>query len=510
MRTSEDYRNQHLAAPETPRNNSAVQPILPGFYPDPTICRVGGDYYLSTSSFEYFPGAPIFHSRDLVTWEQIGHVLTRRSQFRLGDPRPSTGIYGSTLRHHDGTFWFITTNVSDYDSGLVMVHATDPTGPWSEPVFVSGAIGIDPDLCWDDEGHCYLSWKAMSFTEGEIGILQARVDLATGQLMDEPYPIWQGSGLGAVEAPHLYRIGEHWYMLLAEGGTERGHCVTTARGPHPSGPFEPSPSNPVFTHRSLIHPVQNVGHADLVQGPAGEWAAVYLGVRPQGSTPGFHVLGRETFIAGVQWSEGWPVFDENRYGVPSTETAFTDDFTAGELHQRWVVPGGEPDSVAVLDRAGGIQLKPLADGTPGLLCARVRDLQWSAEATVAGGGSFMLRIDDRYAYGLTHDAGQVRAWAHLGDIRHEFDAVTIETGGPVTLRIESVPPKSPIVPLGHGGPDELVLSAVGPSGVTVLCRLDGRHVSTEVASGFTGRMLGIQSISGDGLILNAKYSPRHH
>lgn len=487
--------------------NSGLQPILPGFYPDPTICRVGEDYYLSTSSFEYFPGAPMFHSRDLVNWSQIGHVLDRRSQFKLGDPRPSTGIYGSTLRHHNGMFWFITTNVSDYESGQVLVHAEDPAGPWSDPVFIDGAIGIDPDLCWDDDGACYLSWKAMSFTEGEIGILQARLDTANGRLLGDPYPIWQGSGMGAVEAPHLYRVDDYWYLLLAEGGTERGHCVTVARSMRPSGPFDPCPTNPVFTHRSSIHPVQNVGHADLVQTPEGEWAAVYLGVRPKGPTPGFHVLGRETFIAGIDWVDGWPCFDEDRFDVPATETAFTENFSTGELDARWVVPGGEPDTVTVRNHDGGISLSSLADGTPGLLCARVRDLGWAAEATLSGAGSFQLRLDNRYWYGLTVQDGQVRASASLGDIRHDLGTADA-TAPTVTLRIESVPASSPTVPLGHGGPDEIVLSVVGPSQPRELGRLDGRHLSTEVASGFTGRMLALQSAGPEGKFLSVSYTPQ--
>ncbi len=144
-------------------------PLLAGFYPDPSVLRVGDDYYLANSSFEYFPGAPLFHSRDLLSWIQIGNILTRRNQFRLGDARPSTGIYGSTLRHHGGQFWFITTNVSDFAAGQVLVSATDPAGPWTDPVLVSGATGIDPDLAWDEADACYLTWKAMDFTTARPG-----------------------------------------------------------------------------------------------------------------------------------------------------------------------------------------------------------------------------------------------------------------------------------------------------------------------------------------------------
>ena len=470
--------------------NAATQPILPGFYPDPTICRVGAGYYLAHSSFEYFPGVPIFHSTDLVHWEQLGHVLTRRSQFRRGDDRPSTGIYAGTLRHSGGRFWYITTNVSDFRAGQVLVSAEDPRGPWTEPVLVPAAIGIDPDLCWDD-GTCYLTWKAMDFvTEG--GILQAPIDLATGMLLSEPYPVWQGSGLDAAEGPHLYRIGDLWYLMLAEGGTERGHSVTVARGPHPSGPFEACPANPIFSHRSTVtHPVQNVGHADLVQTADGDWATVYLGARARGSTPGFHVLGRETFLAGIDWVDGWPVFDEARFEVSPVDNGFTDDFSAPELDDRWVVPGGEAETFASRHPSGGLELRA-ADGAaaPDLLCTRVRDLEWSAEATIEGAGRFLLRIDDRHWYGLELEDHTVLAHAQIGDLRPLVGALAVPAG-PVVLRIESAPASTPPVPLGHGGPDDILLSVRIGNEVRELGRIDGRYVSTEVASGFTGRMLAL-------------------
>jgi beta-xylosidase len=317
-----DDQQTRLRTRRQPPGSGAETPVVPGFYPDPTVCRVGSDYYLAHSSFEYFPGAPLFHSRDLLTWTQVGNILDRRSQFRRDDVRPSTGIYGSTLRHHDELFWFVTTNVSDFASGQLLVHTADPAGHWSDPVLVPEAIGIDPDLCWDEHGQCYLTWNALDFSGGSQGIRQAPIDLATGRLTRPHYAVWQGSGQAAAEGPHLYRIGDLWYLLLAEGGTERGPCVTVARGSHPWGPFVGCPWNPVLTHRSTIHPVQNVGHADLVEAPAGGWAAVYLGVRPRGSTPGFHVLGRETFLAGVAWVDGWPVFDEGRFDVSAANTLF--------------------------------------------------------------------------------------------------------------------------------------------------------------------------------------------
>ncbi|GAA1944795.1 glycoside hydrolase family 43 protein [Microbacterium deminutum] len=478
-----------------------THPIVPGFFPDPTICRVGDDYYLANSSFEYFPGAPIFHSRDLVTWTQIGNILTSRTQFRRGSQGPSTGIYGSTLRYRDDRFWFITTNISDFHAGQVIVHAEDPAGPWSDPVFVAEATGIDPDLCWDEDGTCYLTWHVLDFTTGGQGIRQAPINPETGRFLEPDYPIWQGSGMSMAEGPHLYRIGDYWYMMLAEGGTERGHCVTVARGSSPRGPFGSCPQNPILTHRSSDHVVQNVGHADLVQTTAGEWAAVYLGVRPRGSTPGFHVLGRETFLAGVNWTDGWPTFDESRFDIPQADTRFSDDFTE-DLNPRWVVPDGEPAAVIERDAGGGVRFHSTDD----VLCARVRDFDWHTDAEVEKAGSVGLRLDDRHWYHVQLCDGIVRAVIQIGDLRHELGGFATQEQY-VTLCVETAAPRTPPVPFGHAGPDDIVMSVVCEHGTTELARLDGRYLSTEVAAGFTGRMLTVGAPSPDGRILRVTYRP---
>ena len=491
------------------------EPIVPGFYPDPTICRVGEDYYLAHSSFEYFPGAPIWHSRDLIRWTQLGHILDRRSQSRRGDGRSSGGLYAGTLRYHDGRFWYVTTNCSDFYAGQLVVQAIDPAGPWSDPVWVPEAIGIDPDLCWDDVGHCYLTWKAMDFADEEVGILQARLDPATGRLKGPAYPVWQGSGLGAAEGPHLFQAGGYWYLVLAEGGTERGHAVTIARSHHPSGPFEGCPDNPILTHRSTIHPTQNTGHADFVQLADGGWAAVYLAARPRGSTPGFHVLGRETFLAGVDWIDGWPIVNEGQFQVPPVETSFDEQFDRADLHPRWVVPGGEPAASVRRLPGGGIVVLPEgtgsggATGAAGLLCTRVRDLRWIARATVDSPGRFLLRLDDRHSYGLDRHEDRVEATARIGDLDVIVGSVPVELG-PVDLQIEAVDAASATMPLGNAGPDDVVLSVVGRDGPHELARLDGRYLSTEVASGFTGRMLTLASTTEPAHFRALSYRARHN
>jgi hypothetical protein len=297
-------------------------------------------------------------------------------------------------------------------------------------------------------------------------------------------------------------------LMLAEGGTERGHSVTIARGPRPAGPFEPHPANPILSHRSTTHPIQNTGHADLVRTGDGGWAAVYLGARPRGSTPGFHVLGRETFIAGVAWVDGWPVLDESRFAVAPSDTAFIDQFDTPDLNLRWVVPGGDPAAAVERHPSGGIQILPAsgAAGASGLLCARVRDLRWRAEAVLDGPGRFEVRLDDRHAYGLSRDRVTVRATARVGDLQSVLSETAV-ADGPVVLRIEAVTPFQPAALPGNAGPDEMVLSLVEAHGAFELARLDGRYLSTEVASGFTGRMLALGATECAAHVRSVSYRP---
>ncbi|MFE0517158.1 glycoside hydrolase family 43 protein, partial [Streptomyces sp. NPDC058964] len=242
-------------------------PVIPGFHPDPSVCRVGEDYYLVCSSFEYFPGVPLFHSRDLVHWRQIGNVLDRPGQLDLPDDTPASGgVYAPTIRHHDGRFHVVTTDVGR-DGGTLLVTAEDPEGPWSDPVRID-VPGIDPDLAWDEDGNC---WCAVA------GCAVARIDPLTGKVLEGPLPLWSGTGLRDPEAPHLYRIGEWWYLILAEGGTALGHGVAAARARSPRGPWEPAPGNPVLSHRGTGLPIQCTGHADLVEAADGTWWAVLLG-----------------------------------------------------------------------------------------------------------------------------------------------------------------------------------------------------------------------------------------
>ncbi|MGC0369103.1 family 43 glycosylhydrolase [Microbacterium sp. SLBN-111] len=477
--------------------DAATTPVIPGFFPDPSVCRVGEDYYLVNSSFEYAPGIPIWHSRDLRTWTQLGNVLTRESQFLAGGSPASRGIYAPTIRHRDGTFFVVGTNVERGGEQFV-VTATDPAGPWSDPIVLPGLGGIDPDLTWDDDGTCVLTYCALDESLRPEGgtlpvIAQVRVDPEHGVRLEEPRVIWRGSGLAHPEGPHLYRRGEWWYLLTAEGGTERGHAVCVARSRAVDGPFEAAPANPIFSRRSTGFPVQNTGHADLVERPDGSWAMVYLGVRPRGFTPGFHVVGRETFLTRVAWVNDWPVVHTDEALPARPDTAFTDEFATANLHPRWVSPHG---ALPGPHPAGGVALEPHD------LAVRVRDLRWRFEARVDASAAVALRVrlDDRHWYEIALDAGAAEVRARVGPLEASVGSASA-TGDVVALLVEAVDAT-------HDGPDDLRFGLLDADGERWIVALDGRYLSTEVAGGFTGRTLALRALGPTpARVVSVRYFP---
>lgn len=320
-------------------------PVIPGFYPDPSVCRVGEDYYLATSSFEFFPGVPLFHSKDLLNWEQIGHVLTRKSQVLMDGATASGGIYAPTLRYHNGRFYMITTNVNElagtgqYPMLNFVVHTDDIYGEWSEPAPIDH-VGIDPSLFWDDDGKCYYIGTHF-LSDGRQCIGQFEIDPDTGERLSEKQCLWMGDGGKYPEGPHMYKKDGRYYLMAAEGGTEWGHMETIARSDSVWGPFESCPHNPIVTNRDFQPSVLEtmkpgyqaigcVGHADLVDDVNGNWWALMLGVRP--SQFQLHHLGRETMLAPVQWVDGWPVVNGGkpiRTEMEGPETPFVRLDTSG-------------------------------------------------------------------------------------------------------------------------------------------------------------------------------------
>jgi len=290
--------------------NKIKNPILSGFYPDPSICAVGDDFYLVTSTFAYFPGVPIFHSKDLVNWEQIGHVFTRESQLNLAGAGHSQGIFAPTLRYNNGKYYLITTNVTH--GGNFIVTAEKPEGPWSDPYFLEGAEGIDPSLFFDDDGKAYYvgtrpNPEGVRYN-GDWEDWIRELDLNTMCLVGESHKIWKGALRDAIwpEGPHLYKIDGYYYLMIAEGGTGPEHAVTIARSKSIFGKYEGCPRNPIVTHRHLgkSYPIKHVGHADLVKTQDDKWFMVMLASR---TCDGYCNTGREAFLAKVIWEEGWPV-----------------------------------------------------------------------------------------------------------------------------------------------------------------------------------------------------------
>ncbi len=357
-----------------------INPIIPGGHPDPSICRVGDDYYIVNSTFEYFPGLPIHHSKDLVNWELIGYGLHREDQcngvVNLVDVQQNGGIHAPTIRYHDGLFYIITTNVytpTDKTKPTEMVNfiitAKDPAGPWSAPHHIEGAPGIDPDIFFDDDGKVYYvgthdTGRPNANGIGEIWVQE--LDLANWKLKGERHSVWRGACGGCcVEGPHIYKEHGKYYLLVAEGGTSHHHAVMMAASDKITGPYESNPRNPILTvrHLSKNNWVTSVGHADMVELPDGRWYMVALGKRSDVESASN--MGRETHLIPVVWEPAiarWQQVSKDKWEpveylwpvcAPETGTveritplpfadkpqyyndAFKDNFDAEVLHPEW-------------------------------------------------------------------------------------------------------------------------------------------------------------------------------
>lgn len=292
-----------------------TNPVIPGYHPDPSICCVGSDFYLVNSTFEFFPGVPIYHSTNLVNWDLAGHCLTRREQLELDGCRNSGGIYAPTIRWHKGTFYMITTNVTD--RGNFVVHTNDIRKEWSNPAWINQG-GIDPSLFWDDDDRCY--YCSTGILDGVRGIVAFEIDPMTGEILSDKKIISTGCGGQCAEGPHIYKRNGYYYLMIAEGGTEYAHRETLQRSDSIWGPYGACPDNPIISHKEYKKSeIQATGHADLVEDQNGNWWMVFLGIR-RFSHALLHNLGRETFLAPVTWNEdGWPVVGNNGNGTVELE-----------------------------------------------------------------------------------------------------------------------------------------------------------------------------------------------
>jgi xylan 1,4-beta-xylosidase len=469
-----------------------TNPIIPGFNPDPSICRVGEDYYLVTSSFEFFPGVPLYHSTNLVDWEQLGYVLTRESQLPLQGCRPSGGIFAPTLRHHDGRFYMITTNThpTDKPAGNFYVWTDDIHAEWSDPVWLEMG-GIDPDLFFDDDGSVWFT-----STDG-----QRQIDLETGTFLGEPITRWPGTPDSASpEGPHIYKINGTYYTMLAEGGTEPGHMVTIARSDQLGGPFEPCPHNPILTQRSKKGRVMSTGHADMVQDPNGNWWMVFLGVRKL-DYPSLHLLGRETFLAPVTWTEeGWPVVNEGKILtfevdtplLPEQKPAWTtwaDDFAATELKREWnFIRNPNPDNWSLTESPGQLTLHCSRIGlddweSPAWIGRRLQHFSTQQLVTL----DFIPEDDDEEAGMSLFLQSQTHNDLLITGRNGRRVAVVRRVLGTMRMCSDAVPlPDSPVTLSIITGRTWMDLGMITEGGHVSLMKAETRFLTTEIGGAFTG------------------------
>ncbi|KAL4958732.1 putative xylosidase/arabinosidase [Aspergillus stella-maris] len=408
--------------------SSFKNPILPGFYPDPSCIRVGDTFYMVTSSFQFFPGIPIHMSKDLVNWEIIGNAINRPSQLDLSSAttkinNPSRreiftgGIYAPTIRYHKGSFYIVCTMLSgsedmrpdeDFHPTNFIITSDDLHNPdsFSELIYFD-FHGIDPSLVFDDDGKVYLQGSYIhgySKTPATV-IRQAQIDLATGNLLSNPIDIWTGATGKVPEGPHIYKKDGWYYLLIAEGGTHRRHKITMARARDISGPYESCDRNPVLTAEGSQGIIQCVGHGDLFQDVMGDWWCVMLARREYGAS---YPLGRETFLTSVRWMENeFPVFKpveiDMLVGKKMAEKSISDEARAVELASPLTLYLRTPDLDAYRQDAGDTTLMPTAtnlaapSGTVTFVGQRQTELDSVATAT--------LILDDNIpgdvSYGLT-------------------------------------------------------------------------------------------------------------
>lgn len=495
---------------------AASNPILPGCHPDPSICRVGHEFFLVTSTFEYLPGLPIHRSTDLVNWELIGHAIDRPGMIDMTGLASSSGLYAPTLRHHDGRFWLVCTLVDQTDparGGNFVITATDAAGPWSDPVWLD-ADGIDPSLFFDDDGTAWAHGTRPARDpqwHDQTEIWLREFDPVSMTLVGPEHVLWSGAVIGAVwaEGPHIYKVDGRYHLVAAEGGTEMNHAVMVARADAVTGPYAGAPANPVLSHRQQgrTADVVAVGHADLVQAADGSWWAVVLGMRPYG---GLHAnLGRETFLVPVVWEDGWPVFAPGEGRVPETvEVPFAGSAAVAAAPAR-ILPGDlRWTSVRVLpaevaDAEGDGWLLPVRPEGPAdlqpfaFLGVRQEHADVDVRLTLSGRlggeeeGGLLIRQSEQDQLRLAVHGG-----AEEGAVR--ITAALVRTGVVVEQRATLLPASLhdgvELILRARGQDYELLAGAAGSRPAEIMTA-DGRSLDSFSAGGFLGLWIGVYATS---------------
>ncbi len=482
-------------------------------YPDPSMCAANGKYYLVCSSFNYFPGVPLFESEDLINWKRIGNCLTRKSQLLLENAGTAGGIYAPTIRFNKGRFYMVVTNVSD--NGNFYVYTDDIYGEWSEPIKVE-QDGIDPYFFFDNDGKTYF----ISNGHGKDGlgcVQMSEIDISNGKKITENEPIWYGTGGRYIEAPHMYKFGDYYYILNAEGGTEYGHMVNYARSRNIKGPFEDFPHNPVLSNRNMGgYQLQGAGHGDLVQAEDGTWWFCHLAFRQIDKWLTFHQLGRETCMESVIWKDGWfyigtefqKEFPKQGYGTAMLEVeapqnhkfseqklSYTKTFSNLSLKNDWCfLKNPEMQNYRLEEdyfELKGTTVTIEDEKSPSWIGTRQCEFDEEIECDVSILASKDCKSENQA--GLTI----------YMDVRHHYDVyLVLEDNkiyaccslkiGPVQQCVKKVEVKSPSCSLKISASPLMYKFYVESEGSDILLgQGDTRYLSSEVACGFTGVLIGL-------------------
>lgn len=513
--------------------NEFYSPILQGCYPDPSIARKGNDYYLVNSSFAMFPGVPIFHSNDLVNWKQIGHVLDRKSQLKVHDAGISAGIYAPVIRYnpHNDMFYMITTQFAG-GIGNMVVKTKDPLQGWSDPVKLD-FDGIDPSLFFDEDGKAYVVHndapeKEKERYNGHRVIKIWEYDLENDRIIPHTDKVIVDGGVDIsqkpiwIEGPHIYKKNGRYYLMCAEGGTGGWHSEVIFVADQPKGPYLPAANNPILTQRYLdknrANRVEWSGHADLVEGPAGKYYGVFLAVRP--NEKDFVNTGRETFILPVDWSGDFPVFENglvplspklktpggvtNRTGkdgfFPNGNFIFEDDFSAGNLDYRWIGMRGPREDFVQKAKNGGLQIAPfpvsIKEVKPvsalfhrqqhkNFVATATLLFQPSGENELAGLACYQSERF-HYVFGVTKKGKETHILLQR-----------TEKGNSTTVASEQVDASKPLrLQVSAEGNDyRFAYSVNGGEFKNLGGTVSGDILSTNIAGGFTGSLIGLYATS---------------
>jgi xylan 1,4-beta-xylosidase len=516
--------------------NSAQQlqytnPILAGFYPDPSICRVNDDYYLVNSSFAYFPGLPIFHSKDLVNWRLIGHAMNRNEQLDLKNAGVSRGLFAPDITYHNGTFYITCTLVDK--QGNFVITAKDPAGPWSNPVWLPEVDGIDPSLYFDDDGKTYLVYNSIPpgnkpLYDGHRTIRMRDFDLKNLKTTGEEKIIINGGTDLAkqpvwIEGPHIYKKDGWYYLLCAEGGTYYNHSVVIFRSRSVQGLYVSFEGNPILTQRLLDrnrqHPITSTGHADFVQAGNGSWHAVLLGVRPYKDD--HYNTGRETFMVPVEWENGWPVMNNGheavqyRYNVPmpaltkkldnpfSGNFTYREDFSIVPLSQRWMfLRNPEQNWYSLQEKKGWLAMKVRPEtcagrGNPSLLAQRQQHQQCVASTSM----QFVPAGENEKA-GLVAFQNEHHFYFLCQSIENNEPVIQLykstSTEATELLASEPLPRQNPSIWLrvrANGDTYEFYYATGNGQWKLLKGGVDGTFLSTGLTGGFVGAVIGLYATS---------------